>query len=267
MIRVQRPGTPPRILKTKGKAKRRVHSSAYTRRSKDYDTGRATFDFDRKIYAHRSVKDALVKAGKGKCWFCDSDVKHIAHGDVEHYRPKAGYRQSEEDKELKKPGYYWLAYEWENLLFSCQMCNGHKANSFPLENPDERAVSHKDDVRKERPLFIDPATEDPEEHIGFREEVAYPVGNSKRGHATIEGLGLNRDALLERRKHRYQLLKRLADLANTTDLSETEEAREARLYLQRELRDEAEYAAMIRCAARVDFQKYTEQNLENRNES
>ena len=54
--------------------------------------------------------------------FCESKVSHIAYGDVEHFRPKAGYRQRPEDP-LVQPGYYWLAYEWSNLLFCCQLCN------------------------------------------------------------------------------------------------------------------------------------------------
>ena len=78
---------------------------------------------------------------------------HIAYGDVEHYRPKAGYRQDAEDP-LGRPGYYWLAYEWSNLLFCCQICNQRfKRNLFPLVDPARRAETHHDDLSSEQPLF------------------------------------------------------------------------------------------------------------------
>jgi hypothetical protein len=39
-----------------------------------------------------------------------------------HYRPKGGFRQRRSGV-LKVPGYYWLAYDWRNLLVSCAVCN------------------------------------------------------------------------------------------------------------------------------------------------
>ena len=38
---------------------------------------------------------------------------------MEHYRPKARVSTEQGDK----PGYYWLAARWENLLPSCTDCN------------------------------------------------------------------------------------------------------------------------------------------------
>ncbi len=81
-----------------------------------------------------------------KCAFCESKVSAIAYGDVEHFRPKAGYQQSHDD-DLQRPGYYWLAYEWSNLFFSCSICNQQgKRNVFPLANPRRRATCHRDDI-------------------------------------------------------------------------------------------------------------------------
>ena len=54
------------------------------------------------------------------CAFCESKVRHIAHGDVEHFRPKAGYEQGHR---FNRNGYFWEAYRWENLYYSCQTCN------------------------------------------------------------------------------------------------------------------------------------------------
>jgi hypothetical protein len=133
MIRIRKPRKAPEILRTKGKAKRKELCKAYLASPDDYRTGKRKPEFDSGIYGSRSVKRALIKAQHGKCAFCESKITHIAYGDVEHFRPKAGVRQKASDK-LQRPGYYWLAYEWRNLLLSCQLCNQrYKENLFPLE--------------------------------------------------------------------------------------------------------------------------------------
>ena len=77
---------------------------------------------DAKIYGHPQVKDQLKAEQHDKCCFCEADFTANGYGDVEHFRPKGGYQQTEKGK-ISKPGYYWLAYEWQNLFFSCQICN------------------------------------------------------------------------------------------------------------------------------------------------
>lgn len=90
---------------------------------------------------------------------CESKIGHIGYGDVEHFRPKAGWIQNIE--QLHEPGYYWLAYEWENLLLSGQRCNQHhKKNFFPLIKPSDRALSHHADASDEQPVFIHAANEE-----------------------------------------------------------------------------------------------------------
>src|SRR5206468_3497187 len=150
MIRVHRPDDPPPLLKAKGKA-------ATERLCRAFDEGRheelrGEKAFDKTVYGHKSVKDALREAQHGKCAFCESKVDHTAHGDVEHFRPKAGYRQSV-GAPLESPGYYWLAYEWSNLFFACPKCNqSHKKNLFPLKRPGRRAKSHHHRLEDEEPL-------------------------------------------------------------------------------------------------------------------
>ena len=70
-------------------------------------------------YSAKSVKNALIKAQHEKCCFCEAKGTHVAYGDVEHFRPKGGFRQDPNDP-LGRPGYYWHAYAWENLFFSCR---------------------------------------------------------------------------------------------------------------------------------------------------
>ena len=189
--------------------------------------GERIFEFDSSIYGAKSVKNALIKAQHGKCAFCESQVRHIAHGDVEHYRPKGGVRQNDGDP-LEQPGYFWLAYVWENLFFACQLCNqSFKKNLFPLADPTRRARSHLDDLAAEEPMLIHPADEEPSAFIGFREEMAFPIDDDPRARTTIEVLGLNREELAEFRFDHlapFKLLRRVLPLLP----ADSDEARDIR---------------------------------------
>ena len=254
MIRVSRPKNAPPILRDPDKRGQKATRELCS----DYDDGVRAFEFDRTIYAAKSVKNALIKAQHHKCCFCEAKVTHIAYGDVEHLRPKGGYRQSPED-ELHKPGYYWLAYAWTNLSFCCQLCNQRfKKNLFPLKVPDQRAESHHDDVEAEQPLFIDPCADDPAEYIGFRQEYPYAIDGNLRGQQTILALGLGREELAEMRRDR---LKGVTLSMETIEHFQAERQggraltpREGVLLEKHRARvnemqqDDAEYAAMARAA-------------------
>jgi uncharacterized protein (TIGR02646 family) len=253
MIRVVKPITPV-VLSTKGTTERQNHRDEYDAAPDEYRSGTRTFTFADSIYAADEVKDALRKAQKSKCAFCESLFTHIEYGDIEHFRPKGGYKQHESEKNLKYPGYYWLAYEWSNLFYSCQLCNQRfKRNLFPLRDNRSRAKPHKRDVSKEKPLLIDPA-QDPSAYIGFRDEYAFAVKGCREGATTIDVLGLNREELAEYRRKRLQDLRILRELCAalreilTTSPSPTRRAQlqEYETELQERTKDEAEYAAMAR---------------------
>ncbi len=179
-----------------------------------------------------------------KCCFCEAYVPHISSGDVEHYRPKAGFCQ-QEDGDLDRPGYYWLAYDWENLLFCCEICNRrHKRNLFPLADPARRARTHDDPIAQESPLFVNPAAEDPGLSVSFHGEVPVPVAGNPRGAATIRALGLDRGKLNEDRL-RHLVVTRLI-IALAVSQPNTREGRKAREWVERARSDEGEYAAMVR---------------------
>jgi hypothetical protein len=74
---------------------------------------------------------------------------HGISRDTEHFRPKSRVRivlddesseiikvVDEEGEAITHPGYFWLAYHWQNLLPSCQFCNaaGGKLDVFPVQN-------------------------------------------------------------------------------------------------------------------------------------
>lgn len=244
MIQVIKPVKAPAILITKGKPKRGEYVAAYNK-------GIREFSFDSKIYGHKTVKEALIKAQHDKCFLCESKITHIAFGDIEHFRPKAAYRQSSGEP-LRKPGYYWLAYEWNNLFLSCQLCNQlFKKNLFPLANPSARATSHKHETTREKPLFIDPSIDNPGEYISFRREVPYPINNNPRGKATIIDLGLTRQKLNEKRLERYELLRTLYAVAFRTPA--IPESKNAKDLLVKAKQDNAEYASMARAAIKAKF--------------
>jgi len=259
MIRITRPGQAPSILTGKGATECDKLCAQFNETPDDYRSGKKKLTIQRSIYAAKSVKDALRTAQHGKCAFCESKVPAVAYGDVEHFRPKGGYQQSP-THDLKKPGYYWLAYEWTNLFFSCQICNQQgKKNLFPLARPSRRAVSHHDDLTAEEPLLIDPAASDPEQFIGFREEVAYPRGGRRLGKVTIEVLGLNREALREARRDylvpltvlqcaRDLLQEALAANAEPAPEDLVSRLAEIDVQLNHYRHDSAQYAAMARAA-------------------
>jgi uncharacterized protein (TIGR02646 family) len=252
MIRVTKPPQAPAVLLNRGKKQRRTDSASFTRFGADYRAGHKKFNFNSNIYAHKSVKQALIQAQHDKCFLCESKITHIAYGDVEHFRPKAAYSQDDNDA-LHKPGYYWLAYEWKNLFLSCQLCNQQfKKNLFPLVNPSARATSHKDDLDSEQPLFIDPSIDDPEQFISFRGEVPFAPGDNPRGRATIKGLGLDRQKLNEERFEHYDKLRLLYKVAHRNP--PIQESIEAQDFLARAVEDSAKYAAMARAAIRAKFE-------------
>ena len=226
-------------------------------REHDSDSNTAkNFRFHSSIYAAKSVKTALQKAQHDKCAFCESKFSHIAYGDVEHFRPKAGYRQNPDDP-LIRPGYYWLAYAWDNLLVSCQLCNQrHKANHFPLVDNTQRAKSHRDDIKNEKPLLIHPAEEAPEDFLEFHGANVRAIDGNERGAVTIEMLKLNRPAILERRLDALAILVKeiktrellCALLAKDSDPVIANEIVAIDERLEEFVVDSAEYAAMVRAA-------------------
>ena len=63
------------------------------------------------------MRSALRELFVNKCAYCESSLVG-GDMDVEHYRPKGGVSEVPDHS-----GYYWLAYDWENLVASCSFCN------------------------------------------------------------------------------------------------------------------------------------------------
>jgi uncharacterized protein (TIGR02646 family) len=203
---------------------------------------RMAHKFNSRVYGHKTVKDALRVLQNGKCCFCEAKVSHISHGDVEHFRPKAAWKAKEKQK-LTKPGYYWLAYDFSNLYFSCQICNQlYKKNYFPLSDPAMRAQTHDDDLTLEDPLIVDPGNEDPAQHLMYHREIVVERNNSPKGRETISRTGLNRPEIVGDRFEYLSLMQTLAQVARGTSA----EASQARAQFKTAGRFDKVYSTMIR---------------------
>ena len=168
------------------------------------------------IYNDARVRERLRADQHDKCCYCESYFSSTGYGDVEHFRPKGGYQQEAAD-DLHKPGYYWLAYEWSNLYFACQLCNQrYKGNLFPLADPARRAVAHTNALATEQPLLPDPATENPAAHLAFVQDAAQAL--DARGAACIQVFGLDRPELIKRRLDKLKALKQ-AHLLSGLDMN------------------------------------------------
>jgi len=240
------------VLQRRGRVKQAKHCADYDRAPAEYDAGTQTFSFAAALYGHPTVKQALIAAQHGKCCFCERKIG--GEGDVEHFRPKANFCQRK-GFPLERPGYYWLAYDWDNLLLACPICNQRfKKNYFPLADPAKRARNHRGDLAEEKPLFINPAEEDPARFIAFRQEIAYAIHGNRRAKETIRELGLNRENLSEERRDHLAHLRRLRQVLDLeAKLTGSIEGRrlleEAKTYLQKATLDPAKFAAMARAAA------------------
>jgi uncharacterized protein (TIGR02646 family) len=211
MIRIDRPAEAPARL-AEGLASTGAMAQAHAAAPDVAGSAAQPFAFDAKIYGHASVKTALKKMQHGKCAYCEGAFEAFAAGDVEHFRPKA-FTQQAKGQPKHYPGYYWLAYAWRNLLYSCEKCNrAIKRNIFPLHNPAARARSATDHLQAERPLLVDPCTEDPREHIRFRGNKPYAL--TPEGRTTIELMGLDRKELDAPRLAHIRLLEALQALAS-----------------------------------------------------
>ncbi|MFN8348713.1 MAG: hypothetical protein U0X91_27180 [Spirosomataceae bacterium] len=208
-----------------------------------YDGGRRDFkptDFSSVIYGNKTVKSLLLVIQHGKCCFCEQKRPHGREGDVEHFRPKTGF-QIDRTASLQKPGYYWLAYDFENLFYTCKVCNQeYKKNFFPLVDETKRALSHKDDWKNEESLILHPGLDDPSDHIEFVEEIAKPKAGSSKGKVTIQLVGLNDPKLAEERLKYLKPLKILSAFAR-------EGHKESQDYFKEIGKDYHLFSLMVRC--------------------
>jgi len=151
-------------------------------------------------WGENDVREALWEMQHHKCCYCERIREKNRESDVEHFRPKAEVTEAADHR-----GYWWLAYKWDNLLFSCRYCNQqHKLNHFPVSDEAKRIHDEGLSLVDEDGLLINPTEKDPEEHIGFdwypvkskvnkkTQVPVFAVGRTTYGNKTIEVVGLNK---------------------------------------------------------------------------
>jgi len=249
MILIVKPSAAPPYFSRRGIKQTELDCESFDLCPDEYLSGKRRFPkFKNSIYNAKQVKEALLKAQYNKCCYCES--KPLASRDlaIEHFRPKGEVRQTRNDKK-EYPGYYWLAYEWDNLLLSCHGCNSdHKGILFPLANPRHRARSHHSDIHLEQPLFVHPAKQNPRDHIRFEDDA--PIALTPLiGRTTIKEIGLRRDALREERLNKLQELDtflKIVECAKESPRSRKLQslAGKARKFLEAAILPDAEYSSM-----------------------
>ena len=201
---------------------------------------------------------------QGKCAYCETIVQAGMSGDIEHFRPKAfcqglhspmsrddtGGRPPKRKTMHEEGGYWWLAYDWSNYLYSCSRCNSTwKKNQFPIQG---NRVTQGGKLDTERPLLLNPFDDDPEPHLEFDANTGQVRGRSVQGQATIDVCGLDRKSLETQRATKGAKLRRRRDeylvaLSNRDYAA----ARNSLRAMLDECRDEEPYAGLAR-----DFVKH-----------
>lgn len=237
----------------------------------------------------KGFRDWLKKnVFNNKCAYCESKITGYP-GDTEHFRPKGRVRVVLEDgtskivqivdedgEEMTHPGYFWLAYHWQNLLPSCEYCNtaGGKLDFFPVQKShvavkrlkvaeidallDKRTRSMKaadtfylepSDLDKfEGRLLLHPYYDKPEDHIYFQVDGEADVWDkSKQGDKSIKVYDLNETSKrTARNQEQNDARKRYTSvLAVTDDDDRAELENAAQKFMNEYYRGTRPYAAAV----------------------
>lgn len=267
----------PKALVKKGAEKTKSDLIEFAKNKLEYDAGTLKFEASSSIYNSDIVRQTLEAIQKNKCCYCETKSTR-SNNDVEHFRPKAAY--SSDFKGISKyPGYFWLAYDWDNLFLACQVCNQiFKNDFFPIKDETTRAQLKDFNIENENSLFVHPSKDEPEEEIEYRESI--PFGKTEKGKKTIAYLGFGSlehgkefgieysdkhkiriNRLFEERELFYQ---EKAKIFKTIQLLETIQLDIEGLQVLNSLKDiisnaqelDAEWSAMIQCAVKNEFKGY-----------
>jgi uncharacterized protein (TIGR02646 family) len=180
---------------------------------------------DFRAYKTAGIREALNDCFRFKCAYCESFYGATQPVAIEHYRPKAKVTTDQGDR----PGYYWSAAKWPNLVPSCTDCNSPrkqnmagrqvtvgKGNQFPIANEARRA-QQEDEERMEGRLLLHPYLDQPERHLEFAEKgIVRPRRasgrESRKGAVSIAVYALQRPILVDARLARQLLISGQMDV-------------------------------------------------------
>lgn len=197
-------------------------------------------------FGYNEFRNKLEQCQGPKCCYCE---KPVHKGQIEHFRPTKGWKQANRSK-IVKPGYYWLAYKWENMLISCGECNhsGQKGNLFPI-NGVYRATDHTLDYTLEDNLIINPANEDPFLYISFNLDIPVGIDTRGRGNTNIDIFKLRSrgDIKSIRLDHLelYKLQKKIASMNLGSTIFTRNQILNARKHIRKAQNRKEPFAGMI----------------------
>lgn len=216
------------------------------------------------LYKHDQVTMALEALFHDKCAYCETPLGADGPWDVEHYRPKGRVAEREDH-----PGYYWLAYDWENLYPACQYCNQRrkdkprwgdrrtlpaagKLDQFPVVDEAHRAMSPDESINDELPLLLDPNVDDPELYFEYDlQGQISAIDDDPFAEETIRICHLTRRRLRKRRSIVVRRMVRIVrSLERARSLGDPGLVQELDDLLTESTADSAHYAAVARAVVR-----------------
>ena len=167
-------------------------------------------------YNEDSIKERLERETNGKCAYCESKIKHISYGDIEHILPK--------NKEARPD----LYVEWSNLTLACEQCN--RSGKRTYYDPQL--------------LLINPYVDDPDEHFLNMGPLIMPIKGDDRAYIPKLVLKVNRSALVEQRPERIESVEVLLNCWEKEERQSVKAILEEQLH--NEYSDDKEYTSTIK---------------------
>jgi uncharacterized protein (TIGR02646 family) len=269
MIPLNRDRSPDKIHNNFHEAKRKEFETELLNNQKRILNG----EIDKHPYDSerwKPAKDQLSSETEEKCAYCEAPTRHVAYGDVEHYRPKKIY--------------WWLMYCYDNYLVSCTLCNQkYKKAKFPLKNTQLKEPVIKKDItnaeidalagtlapdplsqkdakdfedlhNQERPFLLNPYFDKPADYLAYRadqylrEVELIPLSSNSEAkdfcEAAEENYGLNRQLLKEYRWAEYKKYFALRSCVNDPGISQFNKDMASHTIKEMKSR-KAPYSAMI----------------------
>lgn len=173
MIRLTYQRMPPVLRSKAARTARATAEKFFSMPSKTRAQQRFTFDDE--LLRSPELQEALWALSSGKCAYCESLLGAERPLVADQFRPPLAAMDLK--GEVSIDHYWWLAYEWDNLLPSCAECSRSKGSRFPVEAKRAQPPARGEELARERPLVLDPRLDEPQPHLVFLER-GYPLRSS-----------------------------------------------------------------------------------------
>ncbi|MCU0482635.1 MAG: HNH endonuclease [Anaerolineae bacterium] len=125
-------------------------------------------------YIPKQIRQQVIDRANGLCEYCHTSKKMIVSLEIDHIMPVSLGGDNNPN----------------NLSACCQGCNKHKKDVTRAIDPETNTEQH----------LFNPRTQVWDDHFQWDELGIFIIGKTSIGHATIDRLKMNRDALVESRR-------------------------------------------------------------------